>query len=80
MLPGDWTAELGRQRMAEFHRQAEHQRLARLARARRRGGTGAWGVGGAGWRVRDEVRCGPHGGALDRASHSATVGDAVRSS
>ena len=38
MLPGDWTAELGRERMAELHRQVEHQRLIRLARAQRRSG------------------------------------------
>jgi len=43
MMPGDWTAELGRQRMAELHRQAERQRLVRLARAQRRRGTS--GVG-----------------------------------
>ena len=42
-MPGNWTAELRRQRMAELHRQAEHQRLVRLARAQRRGGTS--GVG-----------------------------------
>ena len=46
-MPGDWTAELRRQRMAELHRQAEHQRLVRLARAQRRGGTS--GVGRRRW-------------------------------
>jgi hypothetical protein len=49
MLPGGWTAELAGERMAEFHRQAEHQRLIRLARAQRR--SGASGVG-RGWRWR----------------------------
>ena len=43
MMPGDWTTELARQRMAELRRRAEHQRLVRLARAQRRGGAG--GVG-----------------------------------
>ena len=43
MLPADWTVALGRERMAELHRQAEHQRLVRLAQAQRRGDTG--GVG-----------------------------------
>jgi hypothetical protein len=49
MLPGDWTAELGRERVAELHRQAERQRLVRLARAQRRGRSS--GVG-RGWRWR----------------------------
>jgi hypothetical protein len=49
MLPGGWTAELGRQRIAELHRQAEHQRVIRLARAQRR--SGASGVR-RGWRWR----------------------------
>ena len=30
MLPGGWTAELRRERMAELHRLAEQQRLNRL--------------------------------------------------
>jgi hypothetical protein len=47
MLPGDWTAELGRQRIAELHRHAERHRLVRLARAQRRGGSG--GVGRRRW-------------------------------
>jgi len=52
MLSGDWTTELGRQRMAELHRQAERQRLVRLARAQRRGGSGGvgrWRRWLAGW-------------------------------
>lgn len=73
MLAGDWTGQLAGERVAELHRQAERQRLVRLARARRRGGTG--GVGR--WRrwlagprlVSGE---GPHGGAVDRASNRAT--------
>jgi hypothetical protein len=58
MLPGDWTAELGRERMAELHRQAEHQRLVCLARAQRRDGTSGVACGRRwGWlRVGDEVR------------------------
>ena len=60
-MPGDWTTEIARQRMAELRRRAEHQRLVRLARAQRRGGAG--GVGRrrrwlAGWQ---EFRGGPHG-------------------
>jgi hypothetical protein len=52
MLPGDWTAELGRQRLAELYRQAEQQRLVRLARAQRRGGISGvrrWRCWLAGW-------------------------------
>ena len=51
MLPGGWTAELGRQRMAELHRLAEQQRLIRLARAQRRGDPSGVSVG-RGWRWR----------------------------
>src|SRR5829696_8521359 len=40
MLMADWTGELARERMAELHRQAERQRLVRLARVQHRGGTG----------------------------------------
>jgi hypothetical protein len=52
MLPGDWTAELRRERMAELHRQADHQRLVLLVRAQRRDGTSGVGRGRrwpAGW-------------------------------
>jgi hypothetical protein len=80
MLPGDWTAELGRQRMAELHRQPERQRLIRLARAHRRGG--ASGV--ARWRWLAGWRRGSGAGATvepsTAPSHSATVGDAMSSS
>jgi hypothetical protein len=37
MLTSDWTALLARELLAELHRQAEHQRLARLAQAQRGG-------------------------------------------
>jgi hypothetical protein len=48
MLATDWNGQLARERVAEFHRQAERQRLARLARAQRRGGhRGRW----RGWRL-----------------------------
>src|SRR6266508_129053 len=40
MLAADCTALLASERMAELHRQAEGRRLARLARAHRRGGNG----------------------------------------
>jgi hypothetical protein len=46
MLAGDWTGQLATERVAELHRQAEAQRLARLARARRGGGN----RGGGHWR------------------------------
>jgi hypothetical protein len=52
MLMADWTGQLARERMAELHRQAERQRLVRLARVQRRGGTGGVGRGRrwlAGW-------------------------------
>jgi hypothetical protein len=49
MLANNLTGELAGERMAEFHRQAEHQRLIRLARAQRR--SGASGVR-RGWRWR----------------------------
>jgi hypothetical protein len=81
MLPGDWTAELGRERIAELHRQAERQRLLRLARAQRRGGTS--GVG----RRRRWLTGWPRGSGADATvepstapSHSSTVGDAMRPS
>jgi hypothetical protein len=43
MLANDWTGQLARERVAEFHRQAQRQRLIHLARARHRGGDrGLW--------------------------------------
>jgi hypothetical protein len=43
MLASDLTGQLARERVADLHRQAERQRLARLARAQRRGGNrGRW--------------------------------------
>jgi hypothetical protein len=80
MLPGDWTAELGRQRMAELHRQAEQQRLLRLARAERRDGTGGMGR----WRrwLAAWLR-GSGEGVMESStapSASSTVSDAMRSS
>jgi hypothetical protein len=43
MLLTDWTGQLAGERVAEFHRQAQRQRLARLARWQRRGGDrGSW--------------------------------------
>ena len=78
MLPGGWTAELGRERMAEFHRQAEHQRLISLARTQRgSGGVGRWRWL-AGWR-----RGSGAGATVEPStapSHSATAGDAMSSS
>ncbi len=48
MLANDPTGQLARERVAEFHRQAERQRLVRLARAQPRGGNrGRW----RGWRL-----------------------------
>jgi len=48
MLANDLTGQLARERVAEFHRQAECQRLVGLARAQRRGGNrGRW----RGWRL-----------------------------
>ena len=38
MLANDLTGQLARERVAEFHYQAERQRLVRFARAQRRGG------------------------------------------
>ncbi len=80
MLPGGWTAALGRERMAELHRQAEHQRLIRLARTQRRSGSG--GVGR--WRWLAGWRQGSGAGAMvepsTAPSHSSTVGDAMSSS
>jgi hypothetical protein len=48
MLVGDWTGQLVSERVAELHRQAERQRLVRLARTQRRGGNRS---GGRGWRL-----------------------------
>jgi hypothetical protein len=79
MLVGDWTGQLARERVAEFHRQAERQRLVRLARARR-GGSGGVERGRRWLAAATRVGRGPGGGAVDRASQSVTVGDAVRSS
>jgi hypothetical protein len=83
MLPGAWTAELGRQRIAELHRQAEHQRLVRLARAQRRGGTTGMGRRRR-WRWLAAWRRGSGAGATvepsTAPSHSATAGDAMSSS
>ena len=48
MLANDLTGQLARERVADLHRQAERQRLARLARAQRRSGNrGRW----RGWRL-----------------------------
>jgi hypothetical protein len=48
MLANDPTGQLARERVADFHRQAERQRLVRLARTQRRGGNrGRW----RGWRL-----------------------------
>ena len=48
MLANDLTGQLAHERMADLHRQAERQRLARLARVQRRGGNrGRW----RGWRL-----------------------------
>jgi hypothetical protein len=48
MLANDPTGQLGRERVADLHRQAECQRLVRLARAQRRGGNRGWWRG---WRL-----------------------------
>jgi len=55
MPVSDWTGQLARERVAQLHRQAKRQRLVRLARAERRGGTSGVGRGRrwrwlAGWR------------------------------
>jgi hypothetical protein len=48
MLANDPTGQLARERVADVHRQAERQRLVRLARTQRRGGNrGRW----RGWRL-----------------------------
>jgi hypothetical protein len=48
MLANDPTGQVARERVGEFHRQAERQRLVHLARAQRRGGNrGRW----RGWRL-----------------------------
>jgi hypothetical protein len=48
LLATDPTEQLARERVADLHRQAQRQRLARLARAQRRGGDrGRW----RGWRL-----------------------------
>jgi len=80
MLANDLTGQMARERVAEFHRQAEHQRLARLARAQRRGGNrGLW----RGWRLlagsAKSFECGCQK-VLERPINCSTVGDAVRSS
>jgi hypothetical protein len=47
MLANDLTGQLAHERVADLHRQAERQRLARLVRTPRRGGNrGRW----RGWR------------------------------
>jgi hypothetical protein len=56
MLMADWTGQLARERMADLHRQAERQRLVRLARCNIVAALAACGVGGAGWRVGLNVR------------------------
>jgi hypothetical protein len=38
MLANDLTGQLAHERVADLHRQVEHQRLIRLARAQRRSG------------------------------------------
>jgi hypothetical protein len=48
MLASDLTGQLAHERMADLHRQADRQRLIRLARAQRR--SGASGVP-RGWRL-----------------------------
>jgi hypothetical protein len=49
MLAKDLTGQLAGERVADLHRQAQRQRLVRLARAQRRGGNrGRW----RGWRLR----------------------------
>ncbi len=45
MPVSDWTGQLARERVAQLHRQAKRQRLVRLARAERRGGTSGVGRG-----------------------------------
>ena len=81
MLAGDWMGQLASERVAELHRQAERQRLVRLARAQLRGGSG--GVG-HGWRRLAGPRRGSGAGPRVEPStppaHSVTVGAAVRSS
>jgi hypothetical protein len=83
MLPSDWTGQLAGERVAELHRQAEHQRLVRLARAQRHGRSS--GVGrGRRWRWLAGWRRGSGAGATvepsTAPSHSATAGDAMSSS
>ena len=81
MLPGDWTGQLARERVAELHRQAERHRLVRLARAHRRGGASGVGRGRrwlTGWQ-----RGSGAGDVVEPStppSHNATVGDAMSSS
>jgi GNAT superfamily N-acetyltransferase len=77
MPVNDWTGQLARERVAELHRQADHQRLVRLARTHRRGGTSGVGRGRrwlAGWRR------GSGEGVTESptASSSPNLGDAMR--
>ena len=48
MLANDLTGQLAGERVADLHRQAERQRLIRLARTQRRGGNRGWWRG---WRL-----------------------------
>ena len=66
MLAADWTALLAAERMAELHRKAGGQRLARRARVHRRGGNG--GV----WRERRRLT-GPPRGLVEDAPQSSTT-------
>jgi hypothetical protein len=53
MLANDLTGQLAHERVADLHRQVEHQRLIRLARAQRRSGASGPPSGWrwlAGWR------------------------------
>jgi hypothetical protein len=81
MLPGGWTAELGRERMAELHRQANISASSALPGHNAAAAPVAFGVGGAGagCGVATRFGCGRHG-VLDRAISSSTVGDAMSSS
>jgi hypothetical protein len=75
MQPGDWTAELGRQRIADLHRQAEHQRLVRLARTQRRDRGG--GVG-RGWRWLVGWRRGSREGVMASSTAPSAAGPSAR--
>jgi len=56
MLAGDWTGQLAGERVAELHGRRSASASSALPEPDVVAAPAAWGVGGAGWRVHDEVR------------------------